>query len=225
MQARPSYNLFMSETGLRELPDDVKATIGSFLFKHYVVEELPRESMEWRDKLPPNHFLKCAVIKALELPVKILSPKDVEGTIGIVRFVCETLRGGMNVVTKNAYPSVLSLSNPDGTALNVAVDPANRESVISIIRKDDANRPFWHGVNACTTNPSSRSTTGDAITWNNIRNNNIKRNREPNLRRIPTIMKADAASGGKKRQSKRRKNKKRHHSCTQRRNQHKKCQQ
>lgn len=197
----------MSETGLRELPDDIKATIGSFLFKHYVVEELPRESMEWRDKLPPNHFLKCAVIKALELPVRILSPKDVEGTIGIVRFVCETLRGGMNVVTKNAYPSVLSLSNPDGTALNVAVDPATRESVISIIRKDDANRPFWHGVNACTTNPSSRSSPRDAITWNNM----IQRTREPNLRRIPTIM--EAVSGGKRskrsKRNKRNKNRKR----------------
>jgi len=197
MQTRDSYNTFMSETRLRELPDDIKATIGSFLFKHYVVEELPRESMEWRDELPPNHFLKRAEIKVLELPVRILSPEDVQGTVGLVRFVCETLPGGMHTVTKTAYPSVLSLPNPDGTSLDVVVDPAIRESVITIIRKDDANRPFWYSVNACTTNPLSKSNTGCAITWNNI-----KRNREPNLRRIPTI-----SSGGKKQRTRRRKNK------------------
>ena len=202
MQTRDSYNTFMSETGFKQLPNDIKATIGSFLFKHYVVEELPRESMEWRDELPPNHFLKRAEIKVFELPVRILSPEDVEGTVGIVRFVCETLRGGMHTVTKTAYPSILSLPNPDGTSLDVVVDPATRESVITIIRKDDANRPFWYSVNACTTNPLSKSNTGCTITWNNI----IQRTREPNLRRIPTIMKADAASGGKKRQSKRRRN-------------------
>ena len=141
MQTRDSYNTFMSETGFKQLPNDIKATIGSFLFKHYVV-------------------------------------------------------------TKTAYPSILSLPNPDGTSLDVVVDPATRESVITIIRKDDANRPFWYSVNACTTNPLSKSNTGCTITWNNI----IQRTREPNLRRIPTIMKADAASGGKKRQSKRRRN-------------------
>ena len=207
MQTRDSYNIFMSETGLQNLPDDVKANIGSFLFKYYIVEELPRESMDWRDELPPNHFLKGAVIKVYELPVKIVSPEDMQGTVGLIRFLCETLRGGMNVVTKTAYPSVLSLPNPDGTYADVVVDPGIRESVITIIRKDDMNRPFWYSVNACTTNPSYRSNPRDAITWNNVRNNNIKRTREPNVRRIPTIMKA--VNGGKKRQSKRRKNKNR----------------
>jgi hypothetical protein len=201
MQVRDSYNRFMSETGLRELPGDVKANISSFLFKYYVAEELPRESMEWRDELPPNHFLKDAEIKVYDLPVKILLPKDMEGTVGLVHFVCDTLRGGMNVVTKTAYPSVLSLPTPDGIAEDVVVDPGTRESVITVIRKDDLNRPFWHGVNACTTNPSYRSIPRDAIMWNNM----IQRTREPNLRRVPTIMKA--VSGGKR--SKRNKNRKR----------------
>ena len=208
MQLRNSYNRFMSETGLRELPGDVRANISSFLFKYYVTEELPRESMEWRDELPPNHFLKDAVIKVYDLPVKILLPKDMEGTVGIVHFVCETLPGGMHMVTKTAYPSVLSLPTrtPDGIAEDVVVDPGTRESVITIIRKDDMNRPFWHSVNACTTNPSYRSNPRDAIMWNNI----IQRTREPNLRRIPTIMKA--VSGGKrsgKRSGKRNQNRKR----------------